>query len=128
MKCGDERLCFYLLSLLTLSNYFQEPQVYKYSLRHVKRILKSFGMKYAYQRDYRMHENAEEELNYNHTIATPYSTPVMASAFRSSFRNSLNNSRAESAQSLKLVFASSSSTSSLLGTPNCFTVAQFLSK
>jgi len=36
----------------------------EYSLRHVSRILKSFGMKYAkpYQRDYRRPENAEEEL------------------------------------------------------------------
>jgi len=36
----------------------------EYSLRHVSRILKSFGMKYAkpYQRDYRMLGNAEEEL------------------------------------------------------------------
>ena len=34
------------------------------SLRHVSRILKSSGMKYArpYQRDYRRPENAEEEL------------------------------------------------------------------
>ncbi|MHC1571701.1 MAG: winged helix-turn-helix domain-containing protein [Methanosarcinales archaeon] len=36
----------------------------EYSLRHVSRILKSFGMKYAkpYQRDYRRPENAEEEF------------------------------------------------------------------
>jgi len=63
-----------------------------------------------------------------HTISTPYSVPVMASSFRSSFRNSPNNSREVSAHALKLVFASSSSISSLLGTPNRFTVAQFLSK
>ena len=36
----------------------------EYSLRHVSRILKSFGMKYTkpYQRDYRRPENAEEEF------------------------------------------------------------------
>ena len=36
----------------------------EYSLRHVSRILKSFGMKYAkpYQRDCRRPENAEEEF------------------------------------------------------------------
>ncbi len=36
----------------------------EYSLRHVSRILRSFGMKYAkpYQKDYRRPENAEEEL------------------------------------------------------------------
>lgn len=36
----------------------------EYSIRHVSRILKSFGMKYAkpYQQDYRRAENAEEEL------------------------------------------------------------------
>ncbi len=36
----------------------------EYSIRHVGRILKSFGMKYAkpYQKDYRKPENAEEDL------------------------------------------------------------------
>ncbi|WP_086975715.1 IS630 family transposase [Archaeoglobus fulgidus] len=36
----------------------------EYSLRHVSRLLKSFGMKYAkpYQKDYRRPENAEESL------------------------------------------------------------------
>ena len=36
----------------------------EYSLRHVSRILKSFGMRYAkpYHRDYRKLENAEEGL------------------------------------------------------------------
>ena len=36
----------------------------EYSLRHVSRILRSFGMKYAkpYQKDYRRPENAEEEF------------------------------------------------------------------
>jgi len=36
----------------------------EYSIRHVSRILKSFGMKYSkpYQQDYRRPENAEEEL------------------------------------------------------------------
>ena len=36
----------------------------EYSLRHVSRILRSFGMKYAkpYQKDYRRAENAEESL------------------------------------------------------------------
>ncbi|MHC1585370.1 MAG: winged helix-turn-helix domain-containing protein [Candidatus Syntropharchaeia archaeon] len=36
----------------------------EYSLRHVNRILKSSGMKYAkpYQRDYRRSENAEKKL------------------------------------------------------------------
>lgn len=36
----------------------------EYSMRHVSRLLKSFGMKYAkpYQKDYRKPENAEEDL------------------------------------------------------------------
>lgn len=36
----------------------------EYSLRHVSRLLRSFGMKYAkpYQKDYRRPDNAEEEF------------------------------------------------------------------
>jgi len=36
----------------------------EYSIRHVSRILKSSGMRYAspYQKDYRRPENSEEEL------------------------------------------------------------------
>jgi len=42
----------------------------EYSLRHVSRILRSFGMKYAkpYQHDYRMPENAKEELKTHVTL------------------------------------------------------------
>ncbi|OFV68582.1 MAG: transcriptional regulator [Candidatus Syntrophoarchaeum caldarius] len=38
--------------------------MFEYSIRHLSRILKSFGMKYSkpYQQDYRRPENAEEEL------------------------------------------------------------------